>query len=176
MRDAMIAGMNLNIFNNHADRVRVANLAQIVNVLQSVVLTKEEKMLLTPTYHVMKMYNVHQDATQVPISLQTDNYEYNGKKLPAVSVSASKDKNGDLNISLTNIDYSKTQEFTIDLRGEEFNKLTGSILSSAKITDYNSFENPNLISPKAFSGAKFEKNQIKITLPAFSVVVLNLKK
>lgn len=176
MRDAMIAGMTLNIFNNHADRVRVANLAQIVNVLQAVILTKEEKMLLTPTYHVMKMYNVHQDATLVPINLETEFYEFQGKKLPAVSVSASKDDTGSMNISLTNIDYSKAREVTLNLRGEDFSKVTGTILASNKINDYNAFETPNKIVTKSFNGAKLDKNQLKITIPAFSVIVLNLKK
>src|SRR5690606_11508192 len=114
MRDAMIAGMTLNIFNNHADRVRGANLAQIINVLQAVILTEGEKMLLTPTYHVMKMYNVHQDAQLVPIHLETQNYTFEGKSIPAVSASASK-KDGSLNISLTNVDYAKPQEVTISL-------------------------------------------------------------
>ena len=176
MRDAMIAGITLNIFNNHADRVRVANLAQIVNVLQAVILTNEEKMLLTPTYHVMKMYNVHQDATLVPITIESASYEYQGKKLTAVSASASKDVSGSLNVSLTNIDYSKPQEVSINLRGEDFSKLTGTILSSPKINNFNSFENPNKIAIQDFKGAKLEKGVLKLTLPAYSVVVLNLKK
>ena len=176
MRDAMIAGITLNIFNNHADRVRVANLAQIVNVLQAVILTNEEKMLLTPTYHVMKMYNVHQDATLVPITIESAFYEYQGKKLTAVSASASKDASGSLNVSLTNIDYSKPHEVLINVRGEEFSKLTGSILSSSKINDFNSFETPNKIAVLDFKGAKLEKGILKLTLPAYSIVVLNLKK
>jgi alpha-L-arabinofuranosidase len=176
MRDAMIAGLTLNIFNNHADRVRGANVAQIVNVLQSVILTNEEKMLLTPTYHVMKMYNVHQDATLVPLNITTPNYEFQGKKLPAVSVSASKDATGSLNISLTNIDYSKAHEIVINLRGEDFTKVSGTTLTSPKINDYNTFEASNKIAVKEFKGAKLEKGQLKLSIPAFSVVVLNLKK
>ena len=176
MRDAMIAGLTLNIFNNHAERVRGANLAQIVNVLQAVILTNEEKMLLTPTYHIMKMYNVHQDATLVPIEIESNPYEFEGKKLTAVSVSASKDVAGNLNVSLTNIDYTKSQEVVINLRGEDFTKLSGTILSSPKINDFNSFENPNKITTQNFKGAKIEKGVLKLTLPAFSVAVLHLKK
>ena len=131
-------------------------------------------MLLTPTYYVMKMYNVHQDATLVPINIDSPTYDFRGKKLPAISASASKDA-GSMNISLTNIDYSKAQEITINVRGEDFTKISGTILSSEKIQDFNSFENPNKIVTKPFNGAKLEKNQIKITIPAFSVVVLNLK-
>lgn len=176
MRDAMIAGLTLNIFNNHADRVRGANVAQIVNVLQSVILTNEEKMLLTPTYHVMKMYNVHQDATLVPLNITTPNYEFQGKKLPALSASASKDATGALNISLTNIDYNKAHEIVINLRGEDFTKVSGTTLTSPKINDYNTFEVLNKIAVKEFKGAKLEKGQLKLSIPAFSVVVLNLKK
>lgn len=176
MRDAMIAGLTLNIFNNHADRVRGANLAQIVNVLQSVILTNEEKMLLTPTYHVMKMYNVHQDALLVPISIESPSYNFQGKQLTAVSASASKDATGALNISLTNIDYSKPHEVTINLRGEDFSKISGKILSSAKINDHNTFEQPDKVAVKDFSGAKLEKGVLKLIIPAYSVIVLNVKK
>ncbi len=176
MRDAMIAGLTLNIFNNHADRVRGANLAQIVNVLQSVILTKEEKMVLTPTYHVMKMYNVHQDAALVPIQIESPSYQFGDKKLTAVSASASKDGTGALNISLTNIDYAKAHEVTINLRGEDFTKISGKILASSKINDHNSFDQPNKVSIKEFNGAKLEKGVLKLSIPAYTVVVLNLKK
>src|SRR6185436_21052749 len=103
IRDAMIAGVTLNIFNNHSDRVRIANLAQTVNVLQAVILTNEEKMLITPTYHVMEMYNVHQDATHLPVTLNSTEYVWGSEKLTAVSASASKDANGLVHISLVNI-------------------------------------------------------------------------
>ena len=176
MRDAMIAGLTLNIFNNHADRVRGANLAQIVNVLQAVILTNEEKMLLTPTYHVMKMYNVHQDATLVPINIESPTYQYQDKKLTAVSASASKDASGKLNISLTNIDYSKSHEVIINLRGEDFSKVSGQILASSKINDFNSFEQPNKVAIKGFSGVKIEKGVLKLMIPAYSVIVLNVTK
>src|SRR5216110_3245698 len=72
-------------FNNHADRVRIANLAQCVNVLQAVILTDKEKMILTPTYHVMEMYNVHQDATLIPVTLKGTNYVQGNDSLPALS-------------------------------------------------------------------------------------------
>jgi alpha-N-arabinofuranosidase len=176
MRDAMIAGLTLNIFNNHADRVRGANLAQIVNVLQAVILTKEEKMILTPTYHVMKMYNVHQDATLVPMSIESPTYEFNGKKMTAVNSSASKDASGTLNISLTNIDFKKSHEVVINLRGEDFSKVSGQILASTNISDHNTFEETNKVSVKDFSGAKLDKGVLKLTIPAYAVVVLNLKK
>ncbi|PVD50679.1 alpha-N-arabinofuranosidase [Terrimonas sp.] len=176
MRDAMIAGLTLNVFNNHADRVRGANLAQIVNVLQAVILTNEEKMILTPTYHVMKMYNVHQDATLIPIMIDAPQYEFQGKKLTAVSASASKDAAGKINISLTNIDYSKAHEVTINLRGENFSKVSGQLLSSPKINDHNTFEQPNKVAPKSFTGAKLDKGVLKLNIPAYSVIMLTVEK
>jgi len=175
MRDAMIAGVTLNIFNNHADRVRLANLAQCVNVLQAVILTKEEKMILTPTYHVMEMYNVHQDASLIPIKVQSNDYVFDNKKLPAVSASASKDKSGLTHISLVNIDAHQPQEIRIALGDQKYAEIKGRILSTSDIKDHNSFEQPNKISPVAFKGFKMDGNELVVTMPAFSVAVLELK-
>ena len=175
IRDAMIAGVTLNVFHNHCDRVRVANLAQTVNVLQAVILTKNEKMILTPTYHVMEMYNVHQDATLLPVIVKTNDYVLGNEKLPAVSVSASKDRNGITHISLVNIDASKTQDIAIEIRGGQYSSVSGRILTSKKLQDYNSFENPNMIQPANFNEAKLAGNSLQVKLPPFSVVVLELK-
>ena len=175
IRDAMIAGMTLNIFNNHADRLRVANLAQCVNVLQAVILTDKEKMILTPTYHVMEMYNVHQDATLIPVSVNSPNFVYGTDSIPAVTVSASKDKNGLVHVSLTNIDPSKTTDINLDLDGTVFKTVTGRILSSPRLQDYNSFTNPDKIKPLAFSGAGLKAGTLQVKMPPASVVVLELK-
>ena len=172
MRDAMIAGVTLNIFNNHADRVRMANLAQCINVLQAVILTDKEKMILTPTYHVMEMYNVHQDATLLPLKITTNDYVLDGQKLPAVSASASKDSMGIIHISLVNIDPGKTQKITLNLSDEKMNSVSGRILSSKKIQDYNSFDEPEKIKPAIFKDAVIDKKSLTVTLPAASVVVL----
>jgi alpha-N-arabinofuranosidase len=175
MRDAMIAGITLNIFNNHADRVRIANLAQCVNVLQAVILTDKEKMILTPTYHVMEMYNVHQDATLIPVSLNGANYVQGKDSLPALSVAASKDKNGLVHVSLVNIDPVKNAAISLDLDGTAFKQVTGRVLASAHLQDYNSFENPNKISPAVFNGAGLKGNTLQVNLPPASVVMLELK-
>ena len=175
MRDAMIAGLTLNIFNNHCDRVRMANLAQMVNVLQAVVLTKEEKMLLTPTYHVMEMYNVHQDALMIPLVMISNDYVLEEKKIQAISASASKDRNGVFHISLVNMDANNTQDITIDLVGIKAAEISGRILQSGKLQDYNDFENPGKIKPELFTGAKLNGDYLNATLPPFSVVVLALK-
>jgi alpha-L-arabinofuranosidase len=175
VRDAILAGATLNIFNNHSDRVKMANLAQTVNVLQAVLLTNEEKMLLTPTYHVMEMYNVHQDATLIPITLKGNDYVFGNEKLPAVSASASRDKNGVAHISLVNVDSQKSQEVSVDIRGAKYSGVTGRILTSPKIQDYNSFESPEKVKPVGFKQMTLSGNMLKITLPAHSVVVLELK-
>lgn len=175
MRDAMIAGVTLNIFNNHADRVRIACLAQCINVLQAVILTDKEKMILTPTYHVMQMYNVHQDAKMLPIKIITDDYKVGTEKLPAVSASASKDAEGNTHISLVNIDTKNAQTITVSIDGAQYINVKGKILTSNKLQNYNSFTEPDKIKPAAFSGAVLNSNTLTVKLPPFSVVVLELK-
>lgn len=175
IRDAMIAGVTLNIFNNHADRVRIANLAQCVNVLQAVILTNKEKMILTPTYHVMEMYNVHQDATKLSVKIITNDYKLGNETLPAISVSASVDKNGLTHISLVNIDASKSQDISIDISDAKYSTVAGRILTSKKLQDYNSFEEPNKIYPEEFKSARLSGSSVKVKLPPFSVVVLTLQ-
>jgi alpha-L-arabinofuranosidase len=175
MRDAMIAGATLNIFNNHADRIRLANIAQTVNVLQAVVLTEGAKMILTPTYHVFEMFNVHHDAVMLPLSIRSKNYEFGKEKLQAVWASASRDKAGLTHISLVNIDAKASQDLTIDLRGATYNSVTGRVLKSEKVQDHNTFDNPNKIQPVAFDGAKLKNGILSVSLPPCSVVVLALK-
>ena len=175
MRDAVLAGMTLNIFQNHCERVKMANLAQIVNVLQAVILTKEEKMILTPTYHVMEMYNVHQEATMLPLTIQTNQYKLDNRQLPALTCSASKNKEGVTHISLTNIHAREAQEITIDLRGAKYASVNGRVLTAPTLQDHNTFENPEKIKPTAYNGATLSGSQLKVKVPPFSVVVLALK-
>ena len=175
MRDALLAGATLNIFNNHADRVRMANLAQIINVLQAVILTNEEKLLLTPTYHVLEMYNVHHDATLLPLTLASADYTFGGEKLTAISASASKDASGAIHITLTNIDAQKMHDVSVDLRGVKLSSVTGRVLNSTKLQDFNSFETPEKIKPVVFKDAVLTNSIVKVKLPAHSVVVLELK-
>ena len=174
MRDAMITGTTLNIFNNHCDRVRMANLAQCINVLQAVILTHGDKMILTPTYYIMEMYNVHQNATLLPLSIKSENYVSGSEKLPAISASASRDKDGVTHISLVNIDPDHARNLSIKLEGRSFRTVKGSILVSANVQDYNSFDEPDKITPKNFDGANLKGNNISVSLPAASVVVLAL--
>lgn len=175
MRDAVLAGTTLNIFNNHCDRVRMANLAQMVNVLQSVILTNEEKIVLTPTYHVMEMYNVHQDALMLPVQVTSNKYILDKDSLTAISASASKDKNGLTHITLVNIDAANAQSVTINVNGANYRSVSGRILTSDKLQNYNSFENPKKIVPVIYNGAQLNGSTLNLTIPPFSVVVLELK-
>ncbi len=174
MRDAMIAGLTLNIFNNHCERVRMANLAQTINVLQAVILTQGEKMILTPTYHVMEMYNVHQDASLLPVSMTSSRYRLGSENLAAISVSASKDKDGTIHISLVNIDPLRSQDISTIIDGAVYAQIDGRILTSPQIQDHNTFDNPEKVRPVPFTDFKKTGGRLLVKLPPVSVVVLSL--
>ncbi|MCK7557818.1 hypothetical protein MKQ70_23545 [Chitinophaga sedimenti] len=154
MRDAIIAGTTLNIFNNHADRVKMAELAQTVNVLQAVILTKGRQMLLTPTYHIFDLYKVHQDAKLLPVQLSAPDYGTGNDKLSAVNASASQDASGAIHISFVNIDPNKEVTIRTALSGATWKTITGQVLTSGRFTDINTFEKPDAIVPAVFKGAK----------------------
>jgi alpha-N-arabinofuranosidase len=175
LRDALLAGTTLNIFNNHCDRVKGANLAQAINVLQALVLTDKEKMLLTPTYHVFDLYQVHQDAQYMPMQFTSPSYTLGGEKIPALNASASKDKNGAVHISLVNLDPKNALTLETALPGVNWKTVTGRVLTSASVSDYNTFDKPNNIKLAAFTGAKKKGDKLAVTLPPKSVVVVELK-
>lgn len=175
MRDAIIAASTLNIFNNHADRVKLASLAQTVNVLQALILTNKEKMLLTPTYHVFDLYKVHQDATLLPVKFFSPDYAVGAEKIPAVNASASKDSTGAIHISLVNADAHKAIKINAAMPGLTVKTVTGQVLTSATFTDINTFENPNKIKTAAFTDFKAGAESLSVTLPPLSVVVLEIK-
>ena len=177
MRDAIIAGINLNIFNNHCDRIKMAQIAQTVNVLQSVILTDEEKMVLTPTYWVFYMYQVHQDATMLPVSFTSNKVEIPDSKIAidAVSVSASRDASGKVHITLVNCDPNNIQTVECDLGKFAAKNVSGKVLTSDKINDHNTFEKPNTVVVNDFTGANIDKGLLSINLPSKSVVTLELQ-
>jgi alpha-N-arabinofuranosidase len=160
----------------------MANIAQIINVLQAMILTKDNKMALTPTYHVFEMMNVHQGATYLPIDLNCDtlgieikpNIRFN-ETVPVISASASKDQSGAIHITLANVDLKKSNEVTINLADVAAKAVTGRILASKTIADYNTFEQPNLVAPKPFTDAKLNKGTLTVKLPPQSIVTLELK-
>jgi alpha-N-arabinofuranosidase len=175
LRDAVVAGLHLNIFNNHADRVRMANIAQTINVLQAMILTRGEEMILTPTYHVFEMYTVHHDATLLPIHLDEGAYEYRDMSIPAVNASASVDGNGRVHISLVNMDPNQDRTIEVEIRGADVSGVSGRVLTADAINSHNTFEQPNVVRPVAFDGASLSGNTVTVSLPSKSVVVLELQ-
>lgn len=175
LRDALVAASTLNIFNNHCDRVKMGNLAQSVNVLQALILTKDAKMVLTPTYYIFDLYKVHQDAQLIPVTISCPDYSFNNEKIPAVNVSASKDSAGRIHISFVNIDPAKSISVRCPLEGQNWSSVSGKILTSTNFTDHNTFENANVVKTVSFSDAKKEGNDLMVNLPPKSVVVLELK-
>lgn len=174
LRDALIAASTLNIFNNHSDRVRMANLAQTVNVLQALVLTNKEKMLLTPTYYVFDMYQHHQNATYIPLQLESPKYVFNNDSINAVNASASKDSNGVIHITIVNLDSKK--KITIStLLPSAVKDINGEILTSGKFNDINTFDNPGKVATKTFNDYKKTKNNLTINMPPMSVVLITIK-
>ncbi|WP_226037212.1 alpha-N-arabinofuranosidase [Aquibacillus saliphilus] len=174
IRDALVAGISLNIFNDHCDRVQMANIAQTVNVLQAMVLTDNDKMILTPTYHVFEMYKVHQDAEKLAIDIDVDSIQSGDYSFPQVSASASKAKDGSINISLCNLDKDKEAAFDMDLRGINLKEVSGRILSANEMNARNTFEEPENVKPGEFTGFEAKRNVLDIKLPPMSVVVLNI--
>jgi len=174
IRDALVAAVHFHIFHQHCDRVQMANIAQLVNVLQSVILTEGEKMIKTPTYHVFDMFKVHQDATLLDVKADVEQLHHDDTKFPKVSVSASKDKNGKMHISLCNTSLNEPAETTISLRGAGHERtLSGTILVAQEKNAHNTFEQPDKVEPVLFTGFTSDGETLKISLPPMSVVMLS---
>lgn len=175
IRDALVAGINLNIFNNHCDRVQMANIAQTINVLQSVILTQGEKLIVTPTYHVFDMYKVHQGAELLAVDLEYGDYKFEDKVIPQISASASVDKDGLIHISICNLSHSEAADMKCRLRGKSVSTVSGKILTAQQMNSHNTFENPENVKPEQFDKASINDNQLHVSLPPMSVVVLAIK-
>ena len=174
LRDAITAAIHLNIFNNHAARVKMANLAQLANVLQSVVLTQGDRMVLTPTYHVFRMFSVHQEARLVPVDVVCEDYTYGSKKIPAISVSASVNENGTLHISLANLNPGREIPVSCLIEGLSAGTMSGEVLTSAAMNDFNSFEKPETVKPAVFNNFRMKDGRLTVNMPSKSVVVIEI--
>lgn len=184
MRDAFVAALTLNVFHRHTDRVRMANIAQVVNVLQSMILTDTigtGHMVLTPTYHVFEMYKGFMGATYLPmdikcdsISVRGDSHAKNGRRIPVLSASAAMQKDGSVIISLANISLEEAQDVEITLGNTNAKAVSGRMLSCKSVADYNDFDHPENVTPQEFKDAKLSKGILKTSIPAKSIVVLNV--
>jgi alpha-N-arabinofuranosidase len=174
IRDGILAALNLNIFARHADRVRMANIAQMINVLQAMILTDKEKMVLTPTYHVFKMYVPFQDATFVPVTFNAGTYTHGSISLPRVDAIAAKDAAGTLWLALTNIDPNEPADVDAMLTGVSATAASGETLTAPKVDSVNTFEAPHTVAPKPFS-AKVQDGKLSLRLEPKSVTVISVR-
>jgi len=174
LRDALVAGSTLNIFNNHCERVRMANIAQMINVLQAMILTDKEKMLLTPTYHVFEMYTVHHGAKVLPTELQAADCPSSSDKIPQVNVSASRDQAGKIHLTLCNLDPKAPAEVACELQGAKAQNLSGRVLTAAEISAHNTFDSAEAVKPTDFTAFKATDAGFTTTLPPKSVVLLTV--
>ena len=182
MRDAMVAALTLNVFHRYTDRIKMANIAQIANVLQSMILTKGDKMVLTPTYYVFLMYNVHQDAVNIPLDIQCPTRQVQAqmgqggeeRTIPLLSATASRQADGTVHISLANIDLTSTDDVTIDLGDLKPATVTGQILTATDITDNNTFDKPGKVTLATFTDATLNGGTLTVKMPPMSIVTLEL--
>ncbi|MDB4582883.1 alpha-N-arabinofuranosidase [Draconibacterium sp.] len=176
LRDAMVASLNLDLFNKYARRVKMANIAQTVNVLQAMILTKDDQIVKTPSFYVFKMYKVHHDATLLPSDVTSEQYTNGDESVPALSATASKDAEGKIHITITNVNPGEAVQVLCDVRGIDkiaFEK--GSIVTGKKINSYNDFGKKEEVTLKDFSGAKVKGNLVEVNIPAKSIVMIELK-
>jgi len=173
MRDAVIAALNLNIFMRHADRVKGTNIAQMANVLQAMILTDGDKMVLTPTYHVYELYVPFQDAAFVPLSLNNGVYQFGDITLPRTDAVAARDKDGALWLSLVNVDANNSVTLTVQLPGSPAGA-RGRVLTAPAVDSHNSFDQPHAVEPTAFAG-HVRNGALLFELPARSVAVVKVE-
>jgi len=171
LRDAILASLNLNIFARHADRVRMANIAQMINVLQAMILTDKEKMLLTPTYYVYRMYVPFQDATFTPVEYDAGSY---ADGLPRLDAIAARDASGKLRLAVTNLDAERALEMEVDLKGAAARAVSGETLTGAKVNSLNTFDAPATVTPRNIA-AKLEAGRITLTVEPKSVTVITIE-
>jgi alpha-N-arabinofuranosidase len=174
LRDALLAAVNINIFVHHAERVRMTNIAQMVNVLQAMILTKDAQMVLTPTYHVFDMYRGFQDGTALPLDLPATWYSREEWTAPAVTGSAVRGKDGAVHVALVNIDPGQAHHLEIALTGLNAAQVSGRILTAARVQDVNDFAAPARVVPAAFTGAVVQGGKLVLDVPARALVVLDL--
>jgi alpha-L-arabinofuranosidase len=174
LRDALVAGLNLNIFHRHAKRVQMTNIAQMVNVLQAMILTDGPKMALTPTYHVFQMYIPFQGATFLPSDISTPDYTLGTDKVPSVSVSAARDTEGRLQLALVNLDPNREAVVTTTVQGAKAGGAIGRVLTSKVMDAHNTPAQPELIAPVKISATK-KGEALVLRLPPKSVSVVRLQ-
>ncbi len=175
LRDAVTAAINLDIFQAHADRVRMANIAQMVNVLQAMILTDHEKMVRTPTYYAFDLYQVFQGAVALPVDVAAPDYRFGADSIPGLYASAGRDVAGAVDVALVNPDPSHPVHAEIRLAGLTAHAVRGRILTAPAMNAVNTFDRPDVVKPADFNGAVLKGDVLSVVLPAKAIVVLTLK-
>ncbi len=175
LRDALVSSIHFDVMSRYARRVKMANIAQMVNVLQAMILTEDEKMVLTPTYHVFEMYTPWQDATHLPFEVQAPRYSHGETTVPAVHGSAVRAKDGHVYVALSNLDPNRATDVAARITGLQAGAVSGRVLTGDAITAHNTFDRPERVKPVDFDGASVDGDTLKVALPARSVVVLRLQ-
>jgi len=175
LRDAVVAALHFHVFHRHAARVHMANIAQTVNVLQAMILTEGDAMVLTPTYHLFRMYIPFQDATYLPVSYDpAPVYEFGDYRVPAVSATAARGTDGRLYASLVNLDPGETAEVRLEIDGAGAANPEARILTAAQMDSHNSFAAPNTVEPGEFRDFRLADGVLNLELPAMSIVMIAL--
>jgi len=175
LRDALVTSLNFDIFAKHTDRVRGANIAQMVNVLQAMMFTDGKRMVKTPTYYVFDLYKGYQDATVYPVAISTSEYSKNEWSLEKISASAVRGTDGVIRVGLTNVDPTNSEKVTITLDGASGRSVSGRIVTGSAIDAHNTFDRPNIVLPVEFKGARIEGDTVTLTVPSKSVVMLEIR-
>jgi len=174
LRDAIVAALNFNVFHKHAQRVQMTNIAQMVNVLQAMILTDGSKMLRTPTYHAYRLYVPFQGATVVPLTVSGDTqYKYQQTSIPSLSASAARAKDGKLYLALVNTDPRNAA--TVDVSGGSFRAASGQVLTAAAMDAHNTFAAPDAVRPANYKAAA-NAGRLSLQLPAKAVMVVALEE
>lgn len=172
LRDAVVAALNFNIFQAHADRVRMTAIAQMVNVLQAMIITDKDKMMLTPTYWAYKMYVPFQDATSLPVALTNNTvYGSNGHGVPGISASAARGKDGKTYIALVNTNPHDATDVVLNVAGQTVNTVRGEVLTADAMDAHNTFDNKQAVKPAPFS-ATATGGKLTLKVPAKAVLVV----
>jgi alpha-N-arabinofuranosidase len=175
LRDAIVAAVNFNIFQNHADRVRMTNIAQMVNVLQAMIQTDGSRMALTPTYHVFEMYRPFKDATLLPLSVDAPPYSLGGVSIPSVHASAARGADGAIYLALVNLDPNRPARIETEVIGMIPHAVSGRVLTATAMDARNSFDAQPQVSPAPYSGALVTNGRVVAVLPPKAVVVMRVE-
>ena len=174
MRDALLAALNLDIFARHGDRVRMANIAQMVNVLQSMILTEGERIILTPTYHVYAMYVPFHDATLLPVHVDAGTYRSGQSALPRVDAIAARSTDGSIWLAISNLDPGAAVDIPVQVDGRRPVALTGSVLAGKHVDSVNSLDDPRAVAPRAYA-ARASHGSLTVHAEPASLTVLKIE-